>query len=387
MKSQRILIAGAGIGGLALAAALQRTGHDPLVLERAPRIGEVGAGLGLLPGAMRALAAIGVSRAFLARASPLRRLRIASRRGAELAHVDFDALFARVRGEGYVAHRADLHAALAACVDPARIRTGCTVAGFAQDERGVRVRVEGAEDEISGDLLVGADGLRSAVREQLLGDGLPHYAGETLFRGVALASHGDPALCCEMIGAGQRAAFYALGPGRWYWWAAVPLSEGSAIPQGERGALLARHFAGWPFGLPELLARTPSDEILQNDSCDRPPARTWHRGRVALLGDAAHPTTPNLGQGACMALEDAVVLARAIALAETPEEAFAGFRRARAGPAAQITRLSRRWGRVGLWRSGPAERLRDAAYALTPASWLAAILRRQYDYDPGTLPD
>jgi 2-polyprenyl-6-methoxyphenol hydroxylase-like FAD-dependent oxidoreductase len=386
MHKQRVLIAGAGIGGLALAAALERLGHEPVVLERAPQIGEVGAGLGLLPGAMRALAALGASRELLARASPLRRLRIGNRRGRELASVDFERLFARVRGEGFVAHRADLHAALAARVDPVRIRTGAAVVGFAEDGGGVRVRLADDPRETLGDLLVGADGLRSAVRAELLGDGPPRYAGETLFRGVAVADHGDPALCRELIGDGQRAAFYALGPGRWYWWAAVPLPEATAIPPEERGAFLQRRFAGWPFGLPDLLARTPSAEILQNDSCDRRPARTWHRGRVVLLGDAAHPTTPNLGQGACMALEDAVVLARSIALASTAEEAFCGFERERAGRTARITRLSRLWGRVGLWRSAPAERLRNAVYRLTPAGMLEEILRRDYDYDPGTLP-
>ena len=185
---------------------------------------------------------------------------------------------------------------------------------------------------VSGDLLVGADGLNSVVRAHVLGDGPPRYAGETIFRGIAEAELDPPDVCREVLGAGQRAAFYDLGAGRCYWWATSPVPPGTAIPEAQRSAYLQERFARWPYGLPELFARTPSERILQNDIFDRNPARTWHRRRVVLLGDAAHPTTPNLGQGACLAIEDAVVLARAIARFDDCESAFSYYHRRALAP-------------------------------------------------------
>jgi len=385
MRPGRIVIAGAGIGGMALAAALGRLGLRVVLLERASRLGEVGAGLGILPNAVRALAAIGVSRELYAVAGPFRRFRICNARGEELREIDFEKVFAGLGGEGYVLHRAALHAAIAACVDPRVVRTGACVTSVEQDGDGVRVHLAGEATPVAGDLLVGADGLNSVVRAHVLGDGPPDYAGETIFRGVTEAALDPPDVCREVLGAGQRAAFYDLGGGRCYWWASSPLPPGTRIPEADRAAYLLERFAGWPFGLPALFARTRSEHVLQNDIFDRRPAPTWHRGRVVLLGDAAHPTTPNLGQGACLAIEDAVVLARSIAESGDPETAFSRYHRSRSRRTARITRLSRLWGGIGLWSAAPLVRLRDLAYRATPGAAFEWGMRDQYGYDPGTL--
>jgi 2-polyprenyl-6-methoxyphenol hydroxylase-like FAD-dependent oxidoreductase len=355
------------------------------VLERAERLGEVGAGLGVLPNAVRALAAIGVSRQLFRDAGPFRRFRICSRRGEELTEIDFEAAFRRIGGEGYVLHRAALHAALSECVDPGVVRTGACVTAIEQTEAGVRVRIDGDPTPVSGDLLVGADGLNSVVRAHVLGDGPPRYAGETIFRGIAEGELDPPDVCREVLGAGQRAAFYDMGAGRCYWWATSPVPPGTCIPEEQRSAYLQRRFAAWPYGLPELFARTPSQRILQNDIFDRNPLRGWYRHRVALLGDAAHPTTPNLGQGACLAIEDAVVLARAIARFASSESAFSHYERLRWRRTSRITRLSRWWGRTGLWKAAPLVWMRDRAYRVTPHSLFEWGMRDQYGYDVGGL--
>jgi 2-polyprenyl-6-methoxyphenol hydroxylase-like FAD-dependent oxidoreductase len=177
-----------------------------------------------------------------------------------------------------------------------------------------------------------------------------------------------------------------MGAGRCYWWATSPVPPETRIPQADRSAYLEERFAGWPYGLPALFAHAPSEHILQNDIFDRKPAPTWHRRRVVLLGDAAHPTTPNLGQGACLALEDAVVLARAIARSDDWESALTHYHRARAARTARITRLSRLWGRTGLWRTAPLVWLRDQVYRHTPDPWFEWGMREQYGYDAGGLP-
>jgi 2-polyprenyl-6-methoxyphenol hydroxylase-like FAD-dependent oxidoreductase len=385
MRPRRVIIVGAGIGGAALAAALQRLGLAALVLERAPRLGEVGAGLGILPNAVRALDALGVSRKLYTNAGPFRRFRICNQHGAELREIDFEAAFRRISGAGYVLHRAALHAAILERVDPETLRTGACVTAIEQDDAGVRVHVEGEATPISGDLLVGADGLQSVVRRYVLGDGPPRYAGETIFRGIAEADLDPPDVCREVLGAGQRAAFYDMGAGRCYWWATSPFPEGTRIAEAERGAYLEERFARWPFGLPALFARTPSARILQNDIFDRPPAPRWHRRRVVLLGDAAHPTTPNLGQGACLAIEDAVVLARAVARSDDCERAFSHYYRVRSRRTARIMQLSRWWGSTGLWTAAPLVWARDQAYRLTPRSLFEWGMRDQYGYDVGSL--
>jgi 2-polyprenyl-6-methoxyphenol hydroxylase-like FAD-dependent oxidoreductase len=385
MRPERVIIAGAGIGGMALAAALQRLRVPVLVLERAARLGEVGAGLGILPNAVRALTAIGVARDLFRDAGPFRRFRICSQAGEELSEVDFERVFRRIGEEGYVLHRASLHAALSKCVDPATVRTGACVVAIEQSETGVRVRVEGDPAPVSGDLLVGADGLNSVVRAHVLADGPPRYAGETIFRGIVERELDPPDVCREVLGAGQRAAFYDLGSGRCYWWATSPVPAGTVVPDDQRSAYLQERFATWQFGLPELFARTPSRQILQNDIFDRKPARTWHRSRVVLLGDAAHPTTPNLGQGACLAIEDAVVLARAIARCDDHESAFSSYYRLRSRRTARITRLSHWWGRTGLWMAAPLVWTRDRAYRVMPRSWFELGMIDQYAYDAGSL--
>ena len=209
----------------------------------------------------------------------------------------------------------------------------------------MRVRLRDDPTPIAGDLLVGADGLHSVVRRHVLGDGPPRYAGETIFRGIADLALPRPEICRELFGAGRRAAYYELGGGRVYWWATAPLPAGTEVPRAGRRAYLLEAFAGWAFDLPDVLAATPDDRILQNDIYDRPPARRWHRGRVVLLGDAAHPTTPNLGQGACMAIEDAVVLARALVEARDAATGVrALYRRARSAAPPRSCACRAGWG-------------------------------------------
>lgn len=385
MQPDRTLIVGGGIGGMALAAALSRLGMPFLLLEQAEELGEIGSGLGVMPGAVRALEALGAGGELFEDGAPFRRFRVATRDGEDLTEVSFTRLFAAAGRAGYVMHRAALHRALRELVAPESIRTGARVRAVEQAGGEVRAWLEGAEEPVRGDLLVGADGLGSVVRRHVLGDGPPRYAGETIFRGIADAGLAEPDLCRELFGDGRRAAYYDLGGGRTYWWATAPLAQGTALAPADRGSYLARAFAGWAFGVPELLARTPAERILQNDIFDRRPARRWHRGRVGLIGDAAHPTTPNLGQGACMAIEDAVVLARCIGRAESASAGFEAFFRARSRRTAATVRLSRLWGRVGLWNARPAAVLRDAAFRAAPDRWLEEAARRQYRYDPGTL--
>jgi 2-polyprenyl-6-methoxyphenol hydroxylase-like FAD-dependent oxidoreductase len=386
VKPERTVIVGGGVGGMAFAAALTRLGLPFVLLERARELGEVGSGLGVLPGAVRALQTLGVGDELFARGAPFRRFVVCSSRGDELAEVSFTRIFAQAGRPGYVLHRGALHAALTARVKPDAIRTGTEVVALEDGRDEVRVILGDGSNPVAGDLLVGADGLHSVVRRHVLGDGPPRYAGETIFRGIAEFALDHPETSREVFGAGRRAAYYDLGQGRTYWWATSPVAAGTDVPAPARRSYLQEAFAGWAFDIPEVIARTPEYAILQNDIYDRRPARRWHRGRAVLLGDAAHPTTPNLGQGACMAIEDGILLARSIVEAGTCEEAFVRFHARRSRRTAQIVRMSRWWGRVGLWKHPMMTALRDGALRWGPDGWMERAGAAQYCYDPGGLP-
>jgi 2-polyprenyl-6-methoxyphenol hydroxylase-like FAD-dependent oxidoreductase len=383
--SPPVVVVGAGIGGMAFAAALCRLGKPVVVLERAARLGEIGSGLGILPSAVRALEALGVSSTLMEQSARLSRLAISTHRGRDLIETDFSPLFREAGRDGYVMLRTALHSALCAAARTAIIRCAACVTAIVEKPEGVDVHVEGDDEPIRASLVVGADGLHSVVRRFVLGDATPRYASSTAFRGIADVQLDPPDVCREILGPGRRLGYYDLGGGRCYWWAITAQPQGVVVAPENRPAFLRERYGDWPFGVGHLLAHTPSERILQNDVFDRKPARTWHTRRTVLLGDAAHPTTPNLGQGACMAIEDAVVLARLLAQHEQPHAAFAAFEQARRQRTAWIVRRSRLWGVVGNWESGPAMALRERLYRAIPRTWFEKQLREQYTYDPGTL--
>ncbi len=386
MSNASIAIVGAGIGGLSCAAALQKAGFSVRVLEQAEALGEVGAGLGLWTNAVRCLESLGIPRSFWERGSRVERGEGATADGRVLTRMDVGAIAGACGFGSYVVHRADLHAAIAKLVDPSIVSVGARCVGLEQDAEGVTLRLaDGREERAS--LVIGADGLRSAVRSAILGEQRPRYSGETCYRGVCDFSPDDPHVLREVQGRGLRCAVCALGPSRVYWWATRRAPEGEVDEVLERKALLAGLFAGFAFGFPEALEATEASAILKNDLYDRPPVPTWSAGRVTLLGDAAHPTTPNLGQGACMAIEDAIVLTRALeAHRGAHAAAFAAYERARMPRANRIVAQSRTIGRIGSWSSPIAVALRNTIFRMTPASVTTRVLREQIGYDALTAP-
>jgi 2-polyprenyl-6-methoxyphenol hydroxylase-like FAD-dependent oxidoreductase len=380
-----VIIVGGGIGGLALAAACERVGLAYQVIERAPELREVGAGVGLWASAIRALTTIGVDTSRFPAAAELATAEICSWRGAVLSRVDVSEEARALGGRSLVAHRGELLTAIAERVDPQRVRLAAPVVAVREEGDAVVAELAGGE-LVRGRLLVGADGLRSTVRATLWGAAPPVYGGETCYRAVTDMAPPSLRTIREIQGPGQRAAVCVLGERRTYWWATKVAPEGEVDRPLERRAELLERFRGWPFGVEEAIAATDPAAILRNDLYDRPPLANWSAGRMTLLGDAAHPTTPNLGQGACMAIEDAVVLARMLKLHGDHARAFAAYEAERHARTAGIVALSRRFGAVGQWRNPLLVRVREALVRLTPKSVLLRTLREQIGYDAGPLP-
>ena len=337
MSSRRAVVVGAGIGGLTAALALHRSGWAVQVLERAERLEPVGAGISLWPNALHAFETIGVaeqlrSRVALAGPSGVRRPD-----GRWLARTDVGAAVqSRFGAPLVVVHRAEL--------------VGLLVDALPQDALHLGVTVQGAEiDGLEADVVVAADGIRSTVRDSVLPSGpRPRYAGYTAWRMVVPAQTPTLEAFETWGGDGDRFAAVPMGADHWYCYATakVPAGQYADAP----GAELARRFRGWHEPIPQVVTSVPSADVLYQDveELDRPmPA--MHAGRVAFVGDSAHAMTPDLGQGGCMAVEDAVVLGWLLRDArEQPavQEALAAYTAQRLRRTTQMAQRSRRAGRL-----------------------------------------
>lgn len=346
------VVVGAGLGGVTAASALAQAGWRVTVVERAPELTEVGAGISLWPPAMRVLDDLGAGRAIRGEASVSGSAGVRRPDGRWLAKVD-PAGFAAPS----LVHRARLHEAIRNTFpDTVEITTGVVVTG-ATPAGEVMTR---SGETFSGDLVVAADGLRSLVRRSLEPEAArPRYAGCTAYRGIApsgIVSTGG-----ETWGRGQRFGYVRMIDGRAYWYATVNVAEGaSSAATAHRDVV--RLFRGWHDPIPALLEQTPADEVLVNDLYDLTlPLPSFAHGRVALLGDAAHAMTPNLGQGACAAIVDAATLARTLADERDIDTALRAYDAERRRPTATLVRRSRLIGSLGQLQNPVALALRDTA--------------------------
>lgn len=317
MSDGPILIVGGGLGGLGAALALARAGQPVHLIEKARQFGEIGAGIQLGPNVFAMFDRLGVRAAVEADAvRPEALVMRCALRGHEVVRVPLGERFAARFGNPYaVTHRADLHAALlAACrrLPGIVLESGRAAAGFTQDAAGVTLRLEDGAT-LRGRALIGADGLWSRIRAQVMGDGAPDVSGHVAYRSVLPMGEVPSGIPRRevVLWAGPRIhlVHYPLRRGELMNLVAVFHSDHYSEGWDQKGdtALLWRHFEGTRPEVRAMLERIETWRFWV--LCDREPRRGWTQGRVTLLGDAAHPMLQYLAQGANMALEDAVCLA------------------------------------------------------------------------------
>lgn len=365
-----VIIAGGGIGGLATALAVAARGHHAVVLERADEFTEIGAGIQLAPNGLHALDVLGVGAAVRAAAVRMAELRFMD--GVTGAHVASLPLTEQYRrrfaGPYVVVHRAELHRALLdACLaaDAVSLYAGAHVVDYTRDATSATALLADGTG-ITGDVLIGADGIHSAIRARLVGDGEPRISGISVYRAVIPMERVPDALRFDRsvvwwAGPGCHFVHYPIAGGRFLNLAASRADGGTEAVSGEcvhRDRVLRELAAlgGTAQRLLELGADWKTWMLV-----DRDPVSRWTDGRVALLGDAAHPMLHYAAQGACQALEDAVVLGARLAGARADElpQRLTGYRDARHERTTRITLAAR--DSVRLWHpEGAAAETRNA---------------------------
>lgn len=382
----RFIIIGSGIGGLTAAIGLRKVGMDVTVYERAPELREVGAGISLWANAIRALDYLGAGDTVRAVSLALDQSEFRADEGRRLqAQFSGKSLETQLGVSPVVAmtHRADLVGALAGLMPQGVARYGFECVGVEQQGDRIAVRfANGHADEA--DVVIGADGIRSTIRACLFGSQEPRYAGYTCWRGICPRPAGlKPGYIGEWWGRGRRFGITTLTNDRVYWFATynAPAGRHSA----DELSVVADLFRDWAEPVPELIATTAPDRLLHNDIVDRPPTRIWSVGRIGLIGDAAHPTTPNFGQGGCQAIEDGVVLARTMATNRDPARALAAFTAERYKRTAAITNESWRFGKVGQWEGRVSGWLRDRVMGLLLPALGERTFSKHASFDVGPL--
>lgn len=376
MKSgTSILIIGGGIGGLTAAIALREAGFSVQVCERAPALREVGAAISVMANATRVLKRYGLLNALLEHGEPITAGIIQPNNGKPL----MPPMAIETDVPGILLHRADLLDILLSAVPQECIHLGMELTGFTEDPGGITARFSSGR-EMRADLLIGADGLNSTARRLLLHDGPPVYRGYQCWRGV----NPDARIpnVAEILGRGVRVGLIPMGRRGGAWWLCANETEHQKDePEGRKTKLL-RLLAGWHESVRTVIGGTPDTAMFKNAIYDRPARPGWSRGRALLIGDAAHPTTPNLGQGGGMAIEDAALLARCLTHFDNHTDAFRRFEALRFPRVKSIVHRSRLWGRMGQWSNPLACWLRSRALKATPRSRLAKDLIGMMNYDP-----
>jgi 2-polyprenyl-6-methoxyphenol hydroxylase-like FAD-dependent oxidoreductase len=365
----RVVVVGAGIGGLCAARAVALAGHEPVVLERSAAGTAIGAGLLLWPNAVQALDALGHGDGVRAVAGPTRRAAFRGATGRTLSEVDVGALGRRQGAPMLAVERPALQAVLA---DGVMVRHGVAVSEV--DDGGVTL-ADGRR--VHGDAVIGADGIGSVVRQHVCPDARPLDTGYTVVRGIADHDIG-PGEAFETWGRGELAGGAALPDGRSYWFYEAP----STMVDG-REPLAAVRAGRWPAPTPAQVAATEPDSVLVNRILRLDALPRWTQGTVTLLGDAAHAMEPNLGQGAAQAIEDAEALLVALDGGGKLAGALAAYEAARRRRARMFQRESSRFARLALsTHAGP----RDLMMRLSPEAvrrrTMERLLRRHVPRRP-----
>lgn len=330
---EKVAIIGAGPGGLAAAIALQKQGFDVQVYEKAQEFRPAGTGLGLLPNGLNCLEAIepGLVETLKHSGCPVRQAILKNTNG-ETIRTNPTSRYLEKYGQPLVTvWWWRLQQTLASRLPSDIIHLNHQCIGFEQNDSGVEIYFDNGK-KVHADLLIGADGLKSAIRKNLIGDGEPRYLGSMCWRSVIKYNHEllNPDEMAFIKGNQQIMYLLNVGDGH-ICWITRKLSPDSSLSHSaaEVKSRVLNELAGWGEPLRAIVQATEAEKILEGPTCDRLPLTSWSQGRVTLLGDAAHPMAPALAQGANTSFEDAYELAHSLSHSSSIEEALCRYEKSR----------------------------------------------------------
>ena len=380
-KPLRIAIIGAGIGGCTTAIALQHFGFEVTVYEAADALNEVGAGIWVAPNALAIFDALGLSDAITRAGHPYTgKIGLGDIHGSFFQATDGREVQAQFGHTTVAIHRAKLQSLLAGAVH--RICMGKRLRDVTPQDDEVHVAFDDGTT-IDVDILIGADGIWSATREALWPEVQYRYSGQTCWRFVVPyvldAAERDGMVERWGDSPGLRAAWGSIGDGLVYTWMTLGTeADGTSTPQRVQQELHTL-FEAFPDTLHQLIDAVAPDKIMRHDLYDFAPLRQWSIGRVVLIGDAAHATTPNLGQGACQAIESGFALAHALAESPTKHQhAFAQYQKQRIRKAHHVTKTSWQMGQLNNIQSPIFKTMRNLAMKYSPSFYAKRMLTALY---------
>lgn len=366
---QHIAIIGGGIGGLCTAIALRRHGIEARVYEVAPELKAAGAGIWVPINAMQVLQRMGIADEVTARGKRLTYGEVKVLNGPVLSRLDLEALAKQFGHTTVSIHRARLQDILVRALPSGTLVLGSACAGVEERENDVLLRFKNGT-EVAADAVIGADGLHSVVRSAVAPHARLRYAGQTSYRGVCrftipheMRGHGG-----ELWGTEGRIGFSPIGRDEVYWFAVEDAPAGGTDAPGTLLKKMERLAVRFPDPIPAILSATREEDIIRTDLYDLKPLDRWWKGRVVLVGDAAHATTPNLGQGGAQAIEDAWALASCIATHGVGPQAFQAYQNLRMRKARQIVTTSWWLGKAAHVKNPIARALRNALMRAIPES-------------------
>lgn len=380
----KVIIIGGGIGGLSLANTLQNRGIDYEVYEAAKQLSPKGAGIMLAINAMLIYQDIGLAQILQSKGHQLEEAHITNHQLSPINSMPLSTFAEELGAQSIAIHRADLIQILYQSLNPTKVFTGKSAQFITQNEHQAEVHFQD-DSYTTADLIVGADGIHSAIRQQLFPDVQKRYLGQTCWRGVAdfQLSRVFQNQLFEAWGPNGRLAFVALNARQVYWYAVQEAEAGQKDNPKTIKKILIENFKNYAGPGQQLIEQTT--EILRNDIYDLKTPKVWHQKRTVLLGDAIHATSPNLGQGGGQAIEDAHILAYYLAQAADLPQALEQYEKHRFPKAKKITEQSRRFGQLAHLNHPFWQKTRDQLMRHLPARLSRSPLKSIFKIAPKTL--
>ncbi len=376
----RATIIGGGIAGLTAAIALNKIGIETLIYEGTPSIKAIGAGLGLGANAIVGFDRLGIKEEVIARGRIIPLFSILDEKGKIITQADSLKISQKYGVDNFTIHRADLHHLLLSKIDARSIAINKRAIDIQQEKNVSKVFFQDGSVHES-DFLIVADGIHSAIRKKLIPNSEPRYAGYTCWRAVIDNTKLNLNETSESWGHGKRFGIVPLANNKIYWFACTNAAREEERFKKFKVSDLQDHFKDFHEPIPTILSETKNEDLIFGDILDLKPIARFAFQNVVLIGDAAHATTPNMGQGACQAIEDGVVLAQELKKEPNIANAFRNFERRRLKRTRYIVNTSARIGKLAQWEGSVAVSIRNFLMRRVPASVNEKQLKVLYEVD------